>query len=352
MKSLAPHELKRRFGNNLSNNEIIINNQNNENLNGNIIENNIKNSKKNSQVPSKAKLAKNILIKKKYKIKKINDIDPQYLEEYLDEIIKDIKDNESKNILNYSLINIFDWKDIHNININNRQKMIESIVYHNYMWRLNPDTVYLAVNILDRYTNITKFKKNEYELAGLAAFFIASKYEDIYCPDAQHISKLLSFKYHYEEILYEERKILLSLDYNLHYISSYKILNLLYYYSDINNIILKYFANMALEFSLTDLNIMKYSQIKRAIGCFILAKKLLGIKSGKYSIKLFFSYDENEMDKIVKNLFGLLKDIILFNTEQNLIAEKYRSIEFNSIFSNFEHKVKEKYKSKTKSKIA
>ena len=64
MKSLAPHELKRRFGNNLSNNEIIINNQNNENLNGNIIENNIKNSKKNSQVPSKAKLAKNILIKK------------------------------------------------------------------------------------------------------------------------------------------------------------------------------------------------------------------------------------------------------------------------------------------------
>ena len=58
------------------------------------------------------------------------------------------------------------------------------------------------------------------------------------------------------------------------------------------------------------------------------------------------------MVKIVRNLFGLLKDIILFNTEQNLIAEKYRSIEFNSIFSKFEHKVKEKYISKTKSKIA
>ena len=109
---------------------------------------------------------------------------------------------------------------------------------------------------------------------------------------------------------------------------------------------------MVLEFSLTDLNIIKQSQIKRLIGSFIFAKKILLIKSGKYSIKLFFSYDENEIDKIVRNLFILLKDIILFNTEQNLIAEKYRSIEFNSIFSNFEHKVKEKYKSKTKSKIA
>ena len=46
------------------------------------------------------------------------------------------------------------------------------------------------------------------------------------------------------------------------------------------------------------------------------------------------------MEKIVRNLFGLLKDIILFNIEQHLIDEKYRSIEFNSIFSIFEHKLK------------
>ena len=76
---------------------------------------------------------------------------------------------------------------------------------------------------MDRYIQKNKIKNNEYELVGIASFFIASKYEDIYSPDVQSLSKIFSFKYHYEEILDEENKILKSLDYCLHYVSSYKI---------------------------------------------------------------------------------------------------------------------------------
>ena len=95
---------------------------------------------------------------------------------------------------------------------------------------------------------------------------------------------------------------------------------------------------------------MKYSQIKRAIASFIFAKKLFGIKSGNNFIKLLFSYDDNEIEKIVQKLFVILKDVVLLKNEQNLIAEKYRAAKFNSIFSAFEQKLNENIAKKKKSK--
>ena len=205
---------------------------------------------------------------------------------------------------------------------------------------------------MDRYINKNRINNKDYELIGLASFLIGSKYEDIYSPDAESLTKIFHFKYHYKYILEKESQILQSLDYNLIYVSSYKILNLIYHLSKINDINVKYFANMALDFSLTDLNIMKYSQIKRAVACFLFAKKIFGIKSGNNFIKLLFSYDDNEMEKLVKKLFILLKDVVLLNQEQNLIAEKYRSSRFNTIFSAFEKKLNEKIKMRIKAKVA
>ena len=354
MNSVKEYELKRKFGKNLSNNNVVIDLKNNENINNNIIKysklNNI--SKKNYQILDKRKNNKSkIPLKsthneKKNKINilstKPNENNTKYLEEYFQDIIRNIIFTESQNIANYYIDNFFFIQDSQYINKKARKFIIESIIYQSYIWKLNSDTFYLTVNIMDRYIQKNKIKNNEYELVGIASFFIASKYEDIYSPDVQSLSKIFSFKYHYEEILDEENKILKSLDYCLHYVSSYKILDLLLHISDINDINLKNFANMVLEISLTDLDIMKFSQIKRAIASFLLAKKMFGIKSGNNFIKLLFSYDANEIENIILKLFNALKDIVLSKDQQNLISEKYRSAKFNSIFSAFEKKLNEK----------
>ena len=362
MKSIKDNEIKRRFGNNLSNNENIINLQNYRNLNKDNIKNNNINiiTRKDYQNHEKEKNKisiipfDSILNKKKYKINIFitnpNQNNSQYLEEYVQDIIKNINFTESLNILDYSTNNVFHLQDIQYINQRMRKQIIESIVYQAFLWKLNSDSIFLMVNIMDRYIHKTKIKNKEYELIGLASFFIATKYEDIYAPDAELLTKIFSYKYHYEDILDKESQILQSLDYNLLYTSSYKILNLIYHLSNINDINLKNFAHMVLELSLTDLQIMKYSQIKRAVGCFIFAKKMFGIKSGNNFIKLLFSYDESEMENIIIKLFSLLKDVVLSKEPLNLIAEKYRSTKFNSIFSAFENKLNEKIQKKNKSK--
>ena len=352
MKLVKVLQLKRKFGNNLSNNEQLINIKHRQDtLNNNKINHNNKcKSKKNNPIKSKVKFDYIIPLISKL-IPQLSKNNPRNEEEYLDEIIKNINYTQYENILNYSKDNIFSIQDMKYINEQTRKNIIETIIYHSYIWNLNPDSAFLAVNIMDRYSNKTKIKnKNDYELIGLGSFLIASKYEDIYSPDAETLTKIFEYKYHYKDILEKEEKILISLDYRLMYISSYKILNLLFHLSCINDTNLINFANMVLEFSLTEINMMKYTQIKRAIGCFIFAKRIFCNKSGNNFIKLLFSYDDNEIDKIVQKLFVILKDVVLLGHEQNLIAEKYRAVKFNAIFSAFEKKLNEKIRMRNKLK--
>ena len=49
-----------------------------------------------------------------------------------------------------------------------------------YKFKMFPETLYSVVNIIDRYLSCTEVKKDQLQLAGTAAFFIAAKYEETY----------------------------------------------------------------------------------------------------------------------------------------------------------------------------
>lgn len=344
METNLPINKKRKFGNDMQNKENINNAKENENKINDEINN--KNGKEivieiKTHIESKKYYKKNIkeILKKKEPNPTIN---PQFAIDYVPEIIRNIIENESLNILNYSEENIIQFQNNKYINEKNRNNIIEFLFYYNYRWNLNPDSVYLAVNILDRYTNLIKIKNSdEYQLIAVAAFLIGSKYEDIYCPNAKCLSYIFSFKFSPEDILEKEYHILSTLDFSLLYHSSYKILRLIFILSGIKNIEIYYLSELLLELSLTDLNIMKYSQKERAIAACIFAKKFFGIKSGNYDIQFLFGYKENKIETLQTNLFRMLKNVA-FSEKQNLIAEKFRSLKYGSIFTALEQKLKER----------
>ena len=350
MKSNPSFNRNRKFGGYIINKENcpnfqeykINNENNNKSLNPINKDNNQKNiiCRKNSYLKNQ-----NYSINNSYINSNISKNNPQFVDEYIEDIIKYIIENESINILNYSKGNIFKLQDEKFINEEKRKNIIELLIYYNYKWKLNPDSVYLAINILDRYTNKIKINKNEYELIALASFMISSKYEDIYSPNVKALSYIYSFKYEPEEILKKENHILNTLNFSLLYQSSFKFLNLLYHFSNIHNENVYYLSQLILELSLTDLNIMKYSQKIRAIGAFLFAKKAYGINSGQYYIQFLFSYNESEIKNLQKELFIVIKNVV-FSEKQNLIAEKFRSSKYGFIFSVFEKKLKEKAKKK------
>ena len=342
-------QLKRKFGKDILNKGNIAKNKKNKNTkiikkNDNK-ENFINIPKKNDKIENNDLLLTptNSFLKEIFNItsKIKNNSNPQFVYEYISDIIQYYSQNESVNVINYSNENIFKLQNIDYFNAKKRKSILEYLFYYNYRWKLNNDSMYLTANIMDRYINKVKINKNEYELIGLASFLIASKYEDIYSPDANAISIIFSFKYNPQQILEQEKQILISLDFSLLYNSSHKYLNLIYHISETNNENVIYFSELLLELSLTDLNLLKYSQKKRALAAILFSKKIFGIKHGNYIIQFIFSYDENEMKVIQKEYYILLKSVV-FCENRNLIAEKFRSSKYGFVYSLIEKKIKEK----------
>ena len=68
------------------------------------------------------------------------------------------------------------------INENSRAILINSLVEMHRKFRLLPETLFLVVNLIDRYLSKHDLYQQEMTLLGLATMLIATKYEEIYPP--------------------------------------------------------------------------------------------------------------------------------------------------------------------------
>jgi len=61
--------------------------------------------------------------------------------------------------------------------------LIDWLVNVHLKFKLLPDTLYIAVNLIDRFIERKHVVREELQLVGSSAMFIASKYEEIYPPE-------------------------------------------------------------------------------------------------------------------------------------------------------------------------
>ena len=77
-----------------------------------------------------------------------------------------------------------------------------------------PETLYLTINILDRYLSIKEIKKSQLHLLGVTALLISTKYEEIYPPELKDLLNLSENKFTKEEVLKMENEVLSTLEFN------------------------------------------------------------------------------------------------------------------------------------------
>jgi len=69
------------------------------------------------------------------------------------------------------------------INDKMRSILIDWLIEVHLKFKLLPETLFITVNILDRYLEKSKVGKSRLQLVGVTALLIASKYEEIYPPE-------------------------------------------------------------------------------------------------------------------------------------------------------------------------
>jgi hypothetical protein len=84
-------------------------------------------------------------------------------------------------------------------------------------FRLLPETLYIAVNLIDRFLSARVCSLSKFQLVGMTALFVASKYEEVICPSVSHFLHMSDGGYGVEEILKAERYMLSTIKFDMSY---------------------------------------------------------------------------------------------------------------------------------------
>lgn len=101
------------------------------------------------------------------------------------------------------------------INAKMRAILIDWLVEVHLKFKLMPETLYLTVNLIDRYLEKEQIMRNKLQLVGVTAMFIASKYEEIYAPECRDFVYISDKAYTRDEILRMEGQMLAKLNFQL-----------------------------------------------------------------------------------------------------------------------------------------
>ena len=141
-------------------------------------------------------------------------------------------------------------------------------------FKLLPETLFLTINIIDRYLTTEKIKRDKLQLLGVASMLIASKYEEIYPPEVRDFVYITQKTYSKEDIIKMEYLVLSKLNFDILTVSPYRFLER-YNFICGNNELTFYLAQFILELLLMELPLNLYVNSFKAATSLYIARKIL-----------------------------------------------------------------------------
>ena len=98
-----------------------------------------------------------------------------------------------------------------------RTVLMDWIIEVHAKFRLLPETLFIATNLIDRFLSHRVVSVEKIQLVGITALFVASKYEEVMCPSIMHFLNMADGGYDVNEMLKAERYLLQTLDFDMSY---------------------------------------------------------------------------------------------------------------------------------------
>lgn len=132
-----------------------------------------------------------------------------------------------------------------------RAILVDWLIDVHLKFKLLPETLFLSVNLIDRYLTKKTVPRSKLQLVGVTALMISAKYEEIYPPTIKDYVYITDNAYVKDDLLAIETSILTVLDFDIQQTSCYRFMER---YSKISKLDKKefYLAQYMLELSLLD----------------------------------------------------------------------------------------------------
>lgn len=214
------------------------------------------------------------------------------------------------------------------INEKMRAILIDWLVDVNVKFKLVPETLFLTINLIDRYLSKAKVARNKLQLVGVSSLLIACKYEEIYPPTLKEFVAICDRAYTTSEILDMEANVLLTLDFELTHSSSLRFLER---YSQIAEIDQKatFFAKYLLETVLLEYSLLKYKNSLLAAGAIFLVNKIFKKLGWTPELQSHTGYSEADVKPCAKDIYFTMQNsekMVLHAVKRKFSSAKYMEV--------------------------
>lgn len=219
----------------------------------------------------------------------------------------------------------------HQTDINEKMRaiLIDWLVEVHLKFKLMPETMYLTVNIIDRFLERKLVIRQKLQLVGVTAMLLASKYEEIYAPEVRDFVYITDKAYTREQILAMESAILSALDFRITVPTAFVFVNryLKVACADERTTLL---ATYIVERSLQEYRMLAHLPSKVAAAAVNMALRTLRDRHAWNTTLEFYSgYSQEELRACIVET----QDILALGSSSSLqaVRKKYQNVKFSEV---------------------
>lgn len=188
-----------------------------------------------------------------------------------------------------------------------RRVLMDWMIEVHSKFRLLPETLFIAVNLVDRFLTERIVSLVKFQLVGLTALFVAAKYEEVICPSVDHFLHMTDGGYSKEEILKAERYLLSTLKFDLSYPNPLHFLRRISK-ADGYDIQTRTVAKYLIEISCVEHKLLAYPPSMLAAAAMFLARFCLDRGEWTPNLVHYSTYSESELLPCAQVMLDYLLD--------------------------------------------
>ena len=245
----------------------------------------------------------------------------QNADEYFDDICEELFKNEEKYLVDPKYMS-----NQSDINHRMRAILIDWLIDVHLKYKLVPQTMYIAVNLIDRYLEKNETIRAKLQLVGVTAMFIACKYEEIYPPELKDFVYITDGAYVKADVLNMEYKMLKSLEFNITFPTQWSIFEIYRKQLDLDDKSFK-LAWFLMELCLINYKILKFKMSTIAASAILIALKTLGLYKSNFG--KIINVDEKKLEECCQEMYNFY----IYNSTHNLqvIRKKFALPKYNEV---------------------
>lgn len=124
---------------------------------------------------------------------KLDIRDPQLVSEFAQDAYKSMRQEEITHKIDPNYLKEVQLPS--EVKDTSRAFLVEWVIDVHRKFRLLPETLYVTVNIIDRFLSLKQIKKSQLHILGVTSLLISSKYEEIYPPELKDLLSVSENKF-------------------------------------------------------------------------------------------------------------------------------------------------------------